>query len=378
MDKNIRKELERGFLRQMAGFTTKEQYEKIAEVIKGIPDDTFGQIIMEAANMYNENPVSLKDVINNTNYARSKMGLTPHNSAMNFIPVEFLTKKQNEELLKRIGKSHPSDFIKLTRESDSMLMGLWESMGKNKDSGKELTIPSDLFFAETIPLLDVKVSIDETMCENGRMINFRVVIYNDYAEKIRKATDDEVIEVGAVVYELGLPNHAALIMPIKVVRGVDVLLSDDSGYRNMGTAMRTQLSKHVTQQAYGQMFLQSLETWYGIQIALLHPVIRDVIYKPRIASTNIRPLPSQQKRKVKYMKHTHEYTISAEELDDAIYGGDKSFTRRALVWYVIGHWRTYNDGRKSFVKPYWKGALREIQMNLTEREREIAQAVISV
>ena len=376
MDKNIRRELEQGFLRQMASFTTKEQYEKISEIITGMPDDELGQLAMEAANMYNANPVSLKEVINNTNYTRSKTGVTAQNSAMNFLPVEFLTKRRNDELLKRIGKSHPSDFIKLTRESDRMLMGLWESMGKNKDESAEFSIPSDLFFAETIPLLDVKVSIDETMCENGRIINFRVVIYCDYTEKIRKATDDDVVEVGAVIYEIGAPTHAALVMPIKVVRGVDVLLSDDSGYRNMGTAVRTRFSEHVTQKVYGQMFLQSLETWYGIQIALLHPVIRDVVHKPRIASNNTRPQPSQQRRKVKYMKHTHEYTISADELDNAIYGGDKSFTRRALIWYVIGHWRTYSDGRKSFVKPYWKGALREIQMNLTEREREIAQVGI--
>ena len=373
MDVNIRNELERGFLRQMASFTTKEQYKKIVEVIKGMPDEMLSQIAVEAANMYDANPVSVKEVINKTNYTRSKIGVTPQNSAMNFLPVEFLTKRRNDELLKRIGKSHPSDFIKLTRESDRVLMGLWESMGKNKDDSKEFSIPSDLFFAETIPLLDVKVSIDETMCENGRIINFRVVIYSDYAEKIRKATDDDVVEVGAVVYEIGATTHAALVMPIKVVRGVDVLLSDDSGYRNMGTAIRKRFTEHVTQKEYGQMFLQSLETWYGIQIALLHPVIRDVVHKPRAASNNTRPQPSQQRRKVKYMKHTHEYTISAEELDNAIYGGDKSYTRRAMIWYVIGHWRTYSDGRKSFVKPYWKGALREIQMNLTEREREIAQ-----
>ena len=72
-------------------------------------------------------------------------------------------------------------------------------------------------------------------------------------------------------------------------------------------------------------------------------------------------------------KYIKQHIISTGELDIAIYGDSRGYTRRSFIWYVIGHWRVYADGKKVFVKPYWKGALRDVRMTIEEREREIAQ-----
>ena len=53
-----------------------------------------------------------------------------------------------------------------------------------------------------------------------------------------------------------------------------------------------------------------------------------------------------------------------------MYSGKKN-KRHALLWHVIGHWRTYKSGKKVFVQPYWKGALREVKNMEEAREREI-------
>jgi len=81
-----------------------------------------------------------------------------------------------------------------------------------------------------------------------------------------------------------------------------------------------------------------------------------------------------KRKKVKYVK---QHIINSTELDSLIYGKNKSdkanINRNVLVWYVVGHWRQIKNGKKIFVKPHWKGLLREIKMALPEREREIAQ-----
>jgi len=116
-----------------------------------------------------------------------------------------------------------------------------------------------------------------------------------------------------------------------------------------------------------------LETWYGIQIALLHPTVKEVFRNPRTAI--LKDSKTDKKRKKNKVRYIKEHIINAEELDKLIYGeSDKrTIKRHALVWYVIGHWRTLKNGNTIFVKPYWKGALRELKKPMPERERVIVQ-----
>ena len=51
----------------------------------------------------------------------------------------------------------------------------------------------------------------------------------------------------------------------------------------------------------------------------------------------------------------------------------REYERHTLVWYVIGHWRNYGSGKRVFIQPYWKGALRNLKMSLDGRDREIVR-----
>ena len=72
----------------------------------------------------------------------------------------------------------------------------------------------------------------------------------------------------------------------------------------------------------------------------------------------------------KVYRYVRHHYIKTDELETAIYG-KHSINRKALIWYVTGHWREYRKtGKKIFIQPYWKGALREAKQ-AKPRNREI-------
>ena len=113
-----------------------------------------------------------------------------------------------------------------------------------------------------------------------------------------------------------------------------------------------------------------MKAWYGIQIALLHPQIKSVFQNPSTIAVSPQGTKKKHKRGKRKTVYVKRHVINADDLVRTTAGA--SVERHTLVWYVIGHWRTYkNSGKKIFIKPYWKGPLRELKQNLDERERVI-------
>lgn len=113
-----------------------------------------------------------------------------------------------------------------------------------------------------------------------------------------------------------------------------------------------------------------METWYGIQIALLHPTVKNIFKggrKERDGEAKFDKKPGT-KRPVRYIK---KRVINKDDIQRCLNGDGEAVNRHTLVWYVIGHWRKLANGTKQFIKPYWKGPLRELKMALDDREREI-------
>ena len=82
-----------------------------------------------------------------------------------------------------------------------------------------------------------------------------------------------------------------------------------------------------------------------------------------------RPRKGGKKRRV--VRYIKKHVITAEDLEQTSFKGKSGFTRHTPIWYVIGHWRHYSDGKKVFIKPYWKGEMRHLRIDLDGREREI-------
>ena len=109
---------------------------------------------------------------------------------------------------------------------------------------------------------------------------------------------------------------------------------------------------------------------------LLNPVIKEHLFvqgkKEKLRSKNdvIAGVDSDdnksRKRKAKYVRY--------KDISDVILKSDVIRKQHTLCWYVIGHYRHYQNGRKVWINGYWKGPLRELKKNLDEgRERILAQ-----
>ena len=359
-----RKEIEQRLFDGMMLTMTLEQFQRAKEFISALSDQEFYQFVIEAA-LHSEKSASIenyRDFLNTAQKAQCTMGVTPQNSALNIMPTLVLPKEKADILWKKISAHRPHDVIRIAHDEDNELMQLWKSgCGKNKGN----FIPSDIFFAETVPLKDCVIEIDERDLPNGHIVKCRVVIF-DYEEELKNADFDTTVLVGAFVTDYG-PGY--ICMPLEVVRGVDGVVGGGVCFHGLPDDFPKFFAKNVSQQDILSLCASFLDTWYGIQIALLHPTVKSVFRSSRKpeephAAGNSKP----SKHKVKYIKY---YVINLGELENAMYGDKKTINRHALIWYVVGHWRVYESGKKVFIKPYWKGALRDLKTAAEMRTREI-------
>lgn len=292
----------------------------------------------------------LKDCLN-FQYRVMKENGSVADIAFSSSEISFLGQDENAEIVKKTNASFVTDKIKMTSKEDSFIMDLWEH---NLDK-RRIVIPSDLFFAKTIPLLDCEISVSD---ENG-IVKYRVVVFDDYADSIEKSNGSPVC-VGAVIPKtLGVD----IFFPICVVKGVDFIVGVPVGYMDDQSKERARL---LTRLQVSQLSIMFLETWYGIQIALLHPNIKEVFLHPSTASRG--EMKRRERNERHHVKYVKKHIVNIDDLIRCAENAKRS--KKCLAWYVIGHWRHYKDGKKVFVKPYWKGALRELKGNAGEDSRE--------
>jgi hypothetical protein len=274
------------------------------------------------------------------------------------------------DLVKILSRSVPTDVIQLTHASDKALTDLW-SVPQQKSTGNEAVwIPSDLFHVDTIPLLDCRIIVDETGDrEDGEVVDFRVKILPDYHDLLVNSNEGEDVTVGAI--QLYAPG-GHLTIPLFTRLGKESL-----GIGGKGWVTKDGITVESVAAAMQMSYLAWLcmTTWYGVQIALLHPTVRDVFNNPALSvmTTDSYKLNKFKKHhKPTPVKYVKKHNINSIILENLLYGNStsKSYQRKALIWYVIGHWRTYKDGKRVFVQPHWKGALKNNALAKT-REREI-------
>lgn len=288
--------------------------------------------------------------------------------------ARLLPEKLNQQCLDKLRSSRPTDYINLTTKEDHFLIELWEK------GMTGVTIPSDLFFARTVPLMDCVIAVDESDI-GGVTSKYRVMIFDEYKEILDALKNENTTSAAcvgivstlidkAVVPQDGVVKifDAPLFIPILVQYGADSLLFGGIGSNDMKFLEYAKPTNGVI----SQWFISMMETWYGIQIALLHPAVKDVFKYPQITKdSEALPKKKQYKRKVKYIRK-HYLTVDKLEAVSKSHEARK-YDRKCLAWYVIGHWRTYKDGKKTFVMPYWKGVLRNVKQSADSdiREREI-------
>ena len=241
-------------------------------------------------------------------------------------------------------KHRAADVVKMDHETDEELY----TTLINKDINSVELTPSDIFFANTIPLKDLEIDIDERNKSfkwgKGCLVKYRIVIPENF--------DISQKEVGYLIVYHKETDTPFFVASFGVNKGSD--------YISMVKGWSLFPFKYPV---YSNIFTN---TWYAIQIALLNPRIKTLFSNPtKVPIHNKGQSNSSQRRKVKYTK---VYKLNVNDVKDITYSPEK-INRKCLVWYVIGHWRKYKSGKEIFIQGYWKGQLREIKQNLDDRER---------
>lgn len=364
-----------------ASSMTLEEHKAFCEMVDGLSDKEIKELYATATKWYMDTSGGItndpqKQATVNKRLAKLHQdyliarGLRPQDTAAWQMKSKPLPDDINQQSIRAIKRSNPSDYIYLTYQEDEFLIDLWES-GQSFKNG--VLIPADLFWANTVPMMDCVISIDERGCEigNGRIVQYRIVIFEEAAERIKLAQDTESdlpVTVGAVI-----PYHEGFscYFPITTIRGLDWLVSDgEVGWFAEADKDKIKLLQNGSMR---QECISLMETWYGIQIALLHPAVKDVFAHPQRTAVDSAGGGNHKKRKRK-VKYIRKHILTLDKLEEVSQSKEqRKINRKCLAWYVIGHWRTYKSGKKVFVSPYWKGALRNLRKNADgdEREREL-------
>lgn len=362
-----RDEMKKAMLSELASILTIGEYRKLTQVFADMPDYEFDQIVAECVEMVKREGVSYKDLVKKRAEFNKNRNVTFENSALNCVAMEPLRDEVRDEVWHDICQSRPTDRIYFKSKDDEAICNFWKQFCSKEmlDNGG---IPSDLFFSGNVSLLDCEITVDERDKPFGQICTYRVVIYPDYIERIKKC-GDEPVDVGAVVVEFGGVN---VFLPILVFTGVDQTFMGSCGLTGNQNPEFLRRMGSVSMQEFASVGYSCMATWYGIQLALLHPTVKDVFAHPKTDPVmETRPRNGGKKRRV--VRYIKKHVITAEELTQAEQRPVHSsgITRHTLIWYVIGHWRHYSDGKKVFIKPYWKGEMRHLRMDLDGREREI-------
>lgn len=246
----------------------------------------------------------------------------------------------SKEGFEPIFESNPSDMLVMTEELLERFFEITKQAGYDDVYG----IPSDIFEADTIPLPDSVILYDGDCY-------IRVVVAEDVY----------------LTYETGSFN--VTFKSLYDEENGLVMLSVDDAYSSDKEFVELFASRsNMT----GFMILvdQFFKLWYAFQICLLNPPVKERILKKsgKMKLGGACHTDKKDGRKARYVKY-HEVR---SDIFETATDGD-GFERKTLSWYVIGHWRNYRNGKKTFVNGYWKGPLRQAKMNSDSgRIREVS------
>lgn len=263
----------------------------------------------------------------------------------------MMSRKENSKVTNELDKHLPTDRFCFSQED-------LEHLGKmviKENKRSFFRAHSDLFFAHQIPITDCEINVT---LESGYTVIYRIHIYDDYIEILNHLDDKMNALMGYITVPV-VGNPGYITCPIYVNKVDSCLLySMKVGFYNMPECLFKEFVDYVDKETFVEVVGKAMNTWYMTQLLLLHPQIKEVFRNPenvRNYSDTIKKNPQHNKKKLCYIK---KHVISEEKVK-RVSEANSHNTRHALLWHVIGHWRTYKSGKKVFIQPYWKGVLRD-------------------
>ena len=233
-----------------------------------------------------------------------------------------------------LNNSFPSDNIILNNKSSDELNNFRKSI-----VGDEINTLSDIIWSGNIPLTDFKLTIGAS--------TIRFCIFTNAIESLKDLPDGKIGMIGALQV---LPSkNFSLLGACKGTNEINIsteIFSADG--KDKGRSSEETLED----------ISWAWKLWQGVQLALLHPKLKVIFSNgKRVKEYSRVNKNSKRERVVKYIKRHYIYEGDIEHTV-------KEITRHCKVWYVIGHWRHYKDGKSVYINGYWKGEMRELKRNL--------------
>ena len=230
-----------------------------------------------------------------------------------------------------------------------------------------IIVRGDIIVAGTIPSPDIEMVIPE-MHVKGRVF---ILDKDDILESIRNTEKGHPFIIGFIDITVldNIKFKIALRMFDNLVFDwIPIVKVPNPIYQLENEQAQREAIEEVS--SFRDMLFLS---WYGIQIALLNPVLEARFHRETV------PYEDNKKRSTNKKKAPKRYVkkITLGDISDITFAKEKGRHQiKEPFWWVTGHWRNQatRDGHKRiFIKGYWKGILREVaeEKNQEPREREI-------
>lgn len=282
----------------------------------------------------------------------------------------YLNQSVNKQMWSMIKQNPCCDHIQISESECDQL----EKLFNLKFEG---TVPCDLIVTHTVPLKNMKITLSTN---SGSVLTFCIHIFGCCDADTLK--ENKSFTVGALRFS---DNEFVLI---DVEYGKNIIFQGFSGFKYDSNKEYLNAIKHHMEfrkkncsddkdytSMVGNLMGCAMEAFYVIQIALLHPITKQLFKNPSLFPDKDAGKKGSKKKKriTKYIKKYYIDPLELESIVNHSTGSKKTYS--CLAWYVCGHWRTYQNGTKVFIQPYWKGVMRnekEFVENI-ERTRKIGQ-----
>ena len=292
----------------------------------------------------------------------------------------YISEEEDFEILKLynrlLNNQAPTDLIQMSELDYDKLINRFKKDKMNND------LSSDIIVSGLVSLLDTEIEFNT---KEGT-IKTRVLIGENYQELIKFGKENHADPViGCIMIYNNIFNY---VYPISLNSNNGTLLTTQpfpSGFNNKNIKfsfdkndeefkmMTGLLSLIVVNPLY--IFSLVYKIWYTIQISMLHPVLKNIYSNSSLTRKEICSTNTKSKNKKKKITYCKKHIINEDKISKVItdYKASHKNQRHEMLWYVAGHWRTYKDGRKIFIKPHWRGPLRDSKnkTGIETRERVI-------
>lgn len=358
-------------------------------------DDNYDHFLDEMAKTNFENSdgtfYRLRQMLNNISY--DELPLDIKNFMKNLIAGSLkeedggidprLVREDNEIFWKKAEETIPSDEIIFETHEDYKKIGTFWMPPDYKSRGT----PADLVFSKTIPITDMIFHFKEFAFEEDESpvsATFRVFLYNNWkeiADMVRTKADTLAV-IGGIIPKFSWSNskkkkkrkESCVAFPICIASEADFLLAFNMAYKNVPReAVRIFSIKDI--HMWNTLILN---TFYGVQLALLNPITEKVIAKQKEHPISTRTFTIGKKQKERKIVYVKKYYIHEGDITRAI-DDYRTHNMRCPLYYVIGHKRHLRSGKVIWINGYWKGPERHKMQHLNEEDSlEMRQRIIDM